>query len=80
MQSDEITIKASEGTIKVGQNFKYRLILNLILKYKNDIKMKLNINVFLHEIVDEGYVTNLNEYKSIGTHWITFYVNDDNVT
>ena len=26
------------------------------------------------------YVINLDEYKSIGTHWIAFYVNDNNVT
>ena len=23
---------------------------------------------------------NLDEYKSIGTHWVTLYVNGDNVT
>ena len=26
------------------------------------------------------YVINLDEYKSIGTHWIAFYVNDNTVT
>ena len=26
------------------------------------------------------YVINLDEYKSIGTHWIAFYDNTDNVT
>ena len=29
---------------------------------------------------DGTYVINLDEYKSIGTHWIAFYVNDNNVT
>ena len=29
---------------------------------------------------DEAYVINLDEYKSIGTHWITLYVNGDNIT
>ena len=33
----------------------------------------------LREIKDWTYVINLGEYKSIGTHWITLYVNDDNV-
>ena len=27
-----------------------------------------------------AYVINLDEYKSIGTPWIAFYVNDDSVT
>ena len=34
----------------------------------------------LPKIRDEGYVINLDEYKSIGTYWIVFYVNGDNVT
>ena len=31
----------------------------------------------LHKIKDGAYVINLGEYKSIGTHWITLYVNDN---
>ena len=27
-----------------------------------------------------AYVTNSDEYESIGTHWIALYVNDNNVT
>ena len=27
-----------------------------------------------------AYVINLDEYESIGTHWIALYVNDNNVT
>ena len=34
----------------------------------------------LPEIKDGAYVINLDEHKSIGTHWINFYVNDNNVT
>ena len=34
----------------------------------------------LSKIKDEAYVIKLDEYKSIGTHWIALYVNDDNVT
>ena len=29
---------------------------------------------------DGAYVTNIYEYKPIGSHWIPLYVNDDNVT
>ena len=47
--------------------------LLLILKYKSIIKMKLNLKVFIQEIIlpkekDEAYVINLDEYESIGTH------------
>ena len=33
----------------------------------------------LPEIKDGAYVINLDEYKSIGTHWIAFYVNANNI-
>ena len=32
----------------------------------------------LSKIKDGLYVTNLDEFKSIGTHWITLYVNGNN--
>ena len=32
----------------------------------------------LPKIKDGAYVTNFDEYKLIGTHWIALYVNDDN--
>ena len=34
----------------------------------------------LPKVKDGIYVINLDEYKSIGTHWIAFYLNDNNVT
>ena len=34
----------------------------------------------LPKIKDWQYIINLDEYKSIGTHWIALYVNDNNVT
>ena len=34
----------------------------------------------LPKIQDEVCVINLDEYKSIGTHWIALHVNGDNVT
>ena len=33
----------------------------------------------LSKIKDEAYVINLDEYESIGTHWIALYVNAKNV-
>ena len=34
----------------------------------------------LPEMKDKAYVINLDEFKSIETHWIALYVNDNNVT
>ena len=34
----------------------------------------------LPKIKDGAYVINLDEYKSIGTHWIALHVNGNNVT
>ena len=34
----------------------------------------------LSKIKDGAYVINLDEYKSIGTHWIDLYVNGNNIT
>ena len=34
----------------------------------------------LPKIKDGAYVINLDEYKSIGTHWIALYMNAKNVT
>ena len=40
--------------------------------------------MFIQKIIylkkNGGYVINLDEYKSIGTHWIALHVNGDNVT
>ena len=32
----------------------------------------------LPKVKDGAYVTNLHEFKSIGTHWISLYVNTNN--
>ena len=34
----------------------------------------------LPKIKDGAYVINLDEYKSIGTHWIALYANKNNIT
>ena len=33
----------------------------------------------LPKIKNGAYVINLDEYESIGTHWIALYVNEDNI-
>ena len=33
----------------------------------------------LSKVKDGAYVINVGKYKSIGTHWIALYLNDDNV-
>ena len=54
--------------------------------YQNDAQLssknepKFNSRNNLPKIKDGAYVINLDEYKSIGTHWITFKVNAENVT
>ena len=52
------------------------------MKYKSIIEINLNgvysINI-LSKIKDGAYVINLGEFKSIGTHWIAFYVNGNNI-
>ena len=53
------------------------------LKYKSIIKINLNSIVFIQGIIYlkqnyGAYVINLDEYKSIETHWIAFYMNANN--
>ena len=49
--------------------------------YQNELKRNdvYSINN-LPKIKDNTYVINLDEYESIGSHWITSYMNHDNVT
>ena len=39
-------MRTGEGSIRAGENFKFGSILNVI-KYKNVIKMSLNVMVFI---------------------------------
>ena len=55
------------------------------MKYKSTIKTNLNLNDIysknnLPKIKYGAYVINLDEYKSIGTHWRALYVDTENVT
>ena len=49
--------------------------------YKNELKFNgvYSINN-LPKIKDGAYIINLNEYESIGTHWIALYVNAKKIT
>ena len=42
----------------------------------NDVYSKNNLS----KTKDGAYIINLDEYESIGTHWIALFVNDINVT
>ena len=42
--------------------------------------MNLILGNILPKIKDGAYVINLDEYESIGTHWIVLYVSYNNVT
>ena len=50
-------------------------IQEVIYKF-NSVYLRNN----LPKIRDGTYVINLDEFKSIGTHWIVLYVSDKNVT
>ena len=44
--------------------------------------MNLNLMVFIQEIIypkDETYVINLDDFKSIETHWIDLFENSSNI-
>ena len=42
-----------------------------VIIYQNAVPMKIK---------DGQYVINLDEYSDIGTHWVTLYVHNNNVT
>ena len=49
--------------------------------YQNELKLNgVYSRNNLSKIKGGAYMKNLNEYESNGTHWIAFYVNDNNVT
>ena len=56
-------------------NFEIRKYYQNELKF-NGVYSKNNLS----KIEDGAYVTNLDEFKSIGSHWIALYVNDENET
>ena len=62
-------IRAGEGVIRPGWK-----------KYKNEPKFNgSHSRNNLSKIIDEAYIINLDKHESIGTHWITLYVNTENI-
>ena len=52
------------------------------MEYKSIIKTNLNLMVFILEIPkikERLCVINLDGFKSVGTHWIALYVNENNI-
>ena len=55
--------------------------LEIQKRYQNEPKCNgVTSRNNLRKIKDEAYVINLDESKSVGTHWIALYVNAKNVT
>ena len=78
------TIKQVRAQLQLARIFDAALSVNkfLITKfYQNEPKF---IGVYsrnnLPKIKDGIYVINLDEYESIGTHWIALYINNNNAT
>ena len=72
------TIRAGEGTVRAVQphpltNFEIQKYYQNEPKF-NDVYSRNN----LLKIKDGVYVTNLDKFKWMGTHWIAFYVNGNN--
>ena len=42
--------------------------------------LEMELKNFILEIKNGSYVTNLDEYSDIGTHWVSLYVNNKTVT
>ena len=72
----------------------YEMNLNFIVFIQERVYLKsrmynkyINIYIYIYIINSNNitimviiYITNLDEYESIGFHWIALYINDDNVT
>ena len=56
------------------------------MRFKDISRMNLNSKAFIHEIIyqyitkDGAYVVHLDEFKLIGIHWRTLYLNSNSVT
>ena len=79
----------SKGSLiirSVDKYFWFHLIVWLILKYKN--MMRMNLNLFCvysrdnlpNKIRDGAHIIDLDEYSDIGTHWIVLYALNNNGT
>ena len=77
------TVIAGEATITAGHGFLIppHPLTNFEIQkyYQNEPKFNgVYSRNILPKIKDEAYVINLDEFKSIGTHWKTLYVNGNN--
>ena len=60
----------------------FQLLTNFEIKKYYQIEPKFNgaySRNNLPQIKDEAYVINFDEFKSIGTHWIALYMNNNNI-
>ena len=80
---EQRVIRAGEGTIRAGQDFKCRLILesiwNTTILSKNPKFNGIYSRNYLLKIKDGAYVINLVEYNLVGTNGVALYVSGDNV-
>ena len=86
--------RAGDGIIKAGCGSKGSLIKRKLIPaylFTNIGMQKYNQNEFRFngvysrdnlpkKVKDVAYVINLDEYAGIGTHWVAFYVVNNNVT
>ena len=68
IRASKDTIRAGEGTIRASLDYQNEPKFNGVYSRNN-----------LPKIKDGAYVINLDEFKSIGTHWIALYVNGNNI-
>ena len=65
------------------KNKKVGFLVFQILKYRNIIKMNLDLMELIIEIINlktVAYVINLDEYADVGTYWIVLYVKSIGIT
>ena len=81
--------RAGEGTVRAGYGKKQNIFLmppltNFEIQkyYQNELRFNgVYSRDNLPKIKDGAYVTNLDEYSDIGTHWVALYVvNNNDVT
>ena len=82
-RAGEDTIRADEGTIRAGQDFNATSSFNKFSNTKVLSKWTYFNGVYsrndLPKIKDGAYGINLDEFKSVGTHWIALSVNVNNI-
>ena len=79
-----VTIIAGEETIRSGENF---YVVPSFIQFWNTKDLQKNAKFYvvysrnnLPKVKGGAYIINLDEYESIGIHWIALYVNYNNVT